>query len=267
MPVLDISLSGSSRLFGYVELMAVMAYPSNKEMRGRFKATYAAKNIAKPPELKSHDGLSPEEFEKWKAEVLEVTSRDLTRIYMLSGGVGAICDSPDYQTMMTQHYDSYKEGFIAGKLLTYIMAMYNSEVTGGASVNKAVFIAEHYTKCSQSYIRRAWSKFKSVSHFWAALNLWESDGQPEEWSPFSEIRSFLYMAEWFRVFGTTYFPRAQTNPILLPDETWLSPREMQFSEHDIAGFAEASSKISSLPQECFKILEQYRAPKDTNPLP
>ena len=99
------------------------------------------------------------------------------------GGRPTLCNSPEYEKIIELFDLNTFKGSLAGLILFYIWRMDATNVTSGASVNKAKFLvnklykkkrdpqSKNYT-FNETFINRAWSDFKPVSHLWAAYMIW-----------------------------------------------------------------------------------------------
>lgn len=267
MPELNFPEKDSPDSAKHVELMAVMAYPNDKNMRNQFKANYASKYKNEPALIEDNSELSPEIWREIKTKTQDMIFKDLDRVFISSGGEPSLYNSPGYEKTINECIDNQNKGLIAGRILHWIMAISNSKekVSGGASVNKAIFLIEYYLKFKNSSIRRSWREFKPVSHFWATFEFWKSQGEPEEWSPYLNTDIFLVHTEGFREFGTRYFSIGQSKPILSPEDIWLPPKHLQPDENGRMEIKNNFAKYIHLSSEILEVLKEYRAPQNKNP--
>jgi hypothetical protein len=258
-----------------LELFSLMAYPSDKDSRNKLKANRVAQMAEEWPELKEEhitQGKKPEEWslETWRSFVKKYTNQlqnELEEIFSDSGGRPSLYNSPEYEKVMDEYQFNCYKGNLAGWVLIWIRRMAGSDLASGASVNKAVFLTEEITgrallkatkarkwPLHQSFIRQdAWSGFKSVSPLWAAYIYWNIWGKPLQSSPFllESIPRFLSLANNFRDFATTHFPRAQKKPTLLPEETWALLTDIQPMDISLEAFP-----LSETERE---VLDSYKA--------
>jgi len=277
MPELNIPTSiEEMTLLPWLEMISVMAYPSSEELCKKFKAIYVSKMKEEWPELKEEDilkgkrpeSMSRDAWEKLVKGFRNFASQELTGIFIDSGGIPSLYNSPEYEKIMSQFHKFQYQGVFAGTILTYIWRMDKGNVKDGGSVNKAIFLidkikGEEIRKKSKNdnlpynekFIRQAWSDFKSVSHLWAAFGIWSSNGAPSELSPFlpRSFLRFISLAEKFRKFGTTHLPRAKKEYTLAEQETWFPPKNFKIIDFEF--------EITPLTPKELEVLEEYRAPK------
>jgi len=119
------------------------------------------------------------------------------------------------------------------------MAAHHSDLPGGASVKKAIYILENSNlpnvTSNRTNLYNAWKRYKPVAHFCAALFDWfmiayEHNETPEQVSAAleSELNEnfpmFLAEAEAYLKFGLEHrLPRAKAQTLLDPAETWVLP--------------------------------------------
>ena len=263
-----------------LEVLFIMTFPNEEYLRKKSLATVAAKMEGKISEFDVKDIHSkelpedchlkgiPKGFtqEDWK-EFSNVACKELDEVYFQMGGRQTLCDSPEYEKIIENYYENQYKGEIAGLILVFIWRMETSNVgSGGPSVNKAIFLETNLDKrrvkgpkdknlpFNETYIRKLWSDYKSVSHLWAAFMQWQVVGKPMEFSPFNVpgIWGFISLAEKFRQFGTTYIPRGQKTSILINDETWFPSKNFKPIEFPFI--------MPPLTPKELKVLEEYRAP-------
>ena len=209
MPVLDAVINDFMNSYANMELISVMAYPNNEDLRKQYKATCSSKIMAEifSPEIKEEilkdSGLKPKGIsrKKWKEladKFVKYSKIDLENLFLKSGEIPTLYNSPTHAEIMKQlNFSSFK-GMLAGQVLTYIWQISVSEIRGEGSVNKAIslllekkrdqIINQEYP-FNEKFIRQLWAEYKSVSHLWAAWNHWHVSGEPEKWSPYGGIAS------------------------------------------------------------------------------
>ena len=133
---------------------------------------------------------------------------------------------------------SAREGWIAGEILIYVVTL-AKHAPDHASIRKAQhLVACHTTAINrfqhrsfpQSYtaIENAWSRFKTVSHLWAALIFHsnESNGSNLLFDD-PNLPSLLADAKWFETQGCRHHPPHMGNksvPVLDYNEIWRIPK-------------------------------------------
>jgi hypothetical protein len=189
-----------------LRLFSLMAYPSNEDSQEKFMANRVAKIKKEWPELtEKHivQGEKPKDWpkEKWEELVMKYMGQfqdELHRVFSDNDGISSLLDSPTYAEGKDDFDFNCYKGKLAGNVLAWIRRMADSNLSSGASVNKAVFMVEEITTkgwtkdlkakgwpLHQSFIRQeAWLKFKFVSPLWAAYEYWLAWNKPSNCSPF-----------------------------------------------------------------------------------
>jgi hypothetical protein len=268
-------MSDFGGVFGGLELLSLMAYPSSKDLRDKFNANRVAKMVEEWPELNAEHIIQekrPEgwSLKKWQSFVKKHTGElrnELDGIYSASGGIRSLYNSIGHDAYMQDYYENCYRGALAGNVLIYIRRMADSHLTNEASVSKAIFMVEEIIgrkmlrkqknkniSISERFIRKAWSDFKLVSPLWAAYGYWIGWKKLPSCSPFflEGIPRFFSLANNFREFGTTHVPRASKIPTLLPQETWLPPKKIKIIDFLLEPFPLSSKEL--------KVLDNYQAP-------
>lgn len=162
--------------------------------------------------------------------------------------------------------DSLYGGLTAGLVLFKIFQLdrhYEKE----SSINKAIHLVEKFYKetdnipNSEKSIKNAWSKFKKVSHFWAAAVFLYSEFKGTrsfgfiEWlesDPLNNLLRFLGCAEYFRNFGEKHLPnRATAVTTLNSKESWILPEEFPIQKR--------LPRVPKLQNWEIEALENYKA--------
>lgn len=253
-----------------------MAYPTNKELREKHIANRVANMKENWPELnKEHftNGRKPEGWlvKKWENFIDEYIGQlhnELDIAFSAKGGITSLLDSPKSETMKGNFDLNCYKGKLAGNILIWIRRMADSNLTTGASVNKAVFMVEEITMKGfnnilkekgwpfhQSFVRQdVWLIFKSVSPLWAAYEYWLQWGKPSNCSPFSSkgFVGFISLANNFKEFGINHFPRTQKTPTLISDETWPKSDDIKLIDLNVKQFPLSNKEL--------KVLDNYQAP-------
>lgn len=255
MPILefgDIWVPGGSYC-AEIAVRAVMAWPKDSEARKRYTATIMAQHLGELQKI-AKSLPDPAEAPDWVETIAAVsewedhktTEATVTRWFNENGGFLSVASSSslsDYQKRMTEQTGAW---FAAGLILAliYRMATHHTDLPGGASVNKAVFILERVhvplVPRNSHDLRRAWATYKPVAHFCGALfdafmaSLATTKTQSAAAAEIQrklreEFHEFLAVADAYQQFGLTYAPpRAKGQPILNPSEAWLLPEKKQW---------------------------------------
>jgi hypothetical protein len=217
-----LSLSGydfCNSMLSACYLISIMCFPSPESERLRKKSTALlyASIVAKY----NNCDIFPQLHSKVDAELIK-----------------AIISPPstDIEELFKNIEESQKDGSVAGEILHNIYCMNKIDVNQ-PSYNKARAFIQHDVEKknlgishSDSTIDRIWSKYRSVSHLWAAIQYLEPhkyiDGPPPITELIGEenIVMLLSTAEHFRLFGENYVTHnTNTNsqrPLFAKGEAW-----------------------------------------------
>jgi hypothetical protein len=128
-------------------------------------------------------------------------------------------------------------GVLAGRRLHFVAGIERAGYKG--SFNKADELIPYFKlkdldgkiiSTAKGAIYRAWKKFHSVAHLWAAYYLLPVM-RDLYIDPFRNIDDFISVAEWFRNFGENHKPRNTGMPILDPEATWCPPNSFKFERY------------------------------------
>jgi hypothetical protein len=238
VPVLSITDgSGNINLIRVVfNLPAVMLFPEDESARRHYIAA------ATLDFLKHH--RAPEQnldFPITPPEVLEIIS-----------------EGPKPDELISRVAERVEQGRIAGNILDLVLSLSQFAPTH-ATVRKAIrVIGVHLVKegkrirrrppASSSTLKSIWTRFKPVSHLWAAVpsDFVEYVSGTSDFSKsvnFGGVRElidrgleFLAVAEKIRLFGENHHaPGGRNNssaikiPMLDPETTWKAPRDLTVS--------------------------------------
>jgi hypothetical protein len=260
-----------------IEVRSVMAWPKDAEARRRYLATvmawhlgeleHAAKELPDPDQAQGWpDTIAAiRELENWHyAEKIFGRWFQEGGSFMTAASARSLAE---YQREMQERVPAW---FAAGLILALIrrMAMHHADLPGGASFNKAVFVLERaglpIIPRNRNDLRRAWTTYKTVAHFCAALfdtflECMEVGGGPDRIAAEMERRineefpGFLAMADAYQEFGLSYAPpQTKDRPILDKAEAWLLPGEKQWEPTPYVP--------APLDARLLEIARAYRAP-------
>lgn len=259
MPVLEYGpLLASGGLYrAQYAVRAVMAWPklADEPSRNEYLATLMSKHLAdinairkKLPDPIAADG--------WFATILAIRQHEsavaafdeFQSQFDEAGGHTAVSMAPGLRAFQKDFTRRVGDWFAAGLILALVRRMeaHHSDLPGGASVNKAIFILEKVSiplvPRNSLYLRQAWKTYKPVAHFCAALFDWfftayEGGGKlPEIGARMDRelnenFMMFLSEAEAYLEFGLNYHPpHAKAQLLLNPAETWILPEYRPWSE-------------------------------------
>lgn len=278
MPTLDLgNWLNITDLSSPIRLLAAMAHPNEPDKQKGLIASIIGsdkeKLIGRLKMNLQKETIKPSDKEEWKKlsqDAQKSLKKNLESAFNSSGGIQTIIDSPDLKQIGNKYGDGCYKGIIAGLILFSIKQMKeqeeNSDFIGGGSVNKAVDLISTTRKIpaekegkgiSPASIRQYWTKYKSVSHLWAAYIMWGYAGKVEEISPHrqSSLPVFLALAEDFRRFGESYISHGQTGSLLSKGETWRPPTD--------APLYKLTFNIPPLTPPELEALKNYRPPIPT----
>jgi hypothetical protein len=166
------------------------------------------------------------------------------------------------------HWKDFDEcqnkGEIAGRILLFVL---NCSVTAPkrATVNRAYFVLEweyaRHKPGSRDSIMKAWLKYRSVSHLWAARHFWVNDLKRDDaFAPDTPegILGFLSIAEAFRKAAEDHRPyisRGQSPvPVFKPKTSWTVPTTLDVPHYEIPEWP-------PLTKACLEKLDTYQERK------
>jgi hypothetical protein len=257
MPLLD----ASERLtdpFGRIDLAAdvldVMLHPQNKTARLRRRSALAETCLAMSDENDEPEALT--QVNSW---------------FSRSGGFKTASRSDPYEKQQQAFLKQLPQILAAGAALHLVWAMHlhhRTQLTGGASLNKAIAILLKYPvwpdSLSERSIRGAWSRRKSAAPLCAAYALVFNEairtpsGEIEERHKIEERLKTAYKEDLhltlaivaaYQQFGCSFRTRGD-RPLLAPQEIW----RLRGVE------ADESFLPPPLPSEMVAVAEAYRAP-------
>ena len=224
---MEIQFVNPAREVHPVDLLTVWATiycPAHERSRRDFFTALLAASLEKPG---TFGDLVREHERAWP-----ISKADLARLPSLQDTIQRASNTGSYG------------GFIAGTILLYITNMAETQPQD-ATVNKAVhalsvLLARKTDKNSRQIphshasIKQAWGRFRSVSHFQAALRMGVHVGSPAILDPlrWESFPHFLALAEEFRRRGESIVPAGRQISILDPRKTWRCPTTLRLPEYE-----------------------------------
>lgn len=286
MPVIDLgNLENDLSFYSCFSLLALMTHPNNEEHRKQFIAKVAfnckilikeefpadleaeINKLVKSKKLKKEDLKTAEFRELIDDNLFDAEIKNeiyFEEIIDQAGGERIVSDSPPYEAVIKRSHQNPGRLVIAGEILFLIMQL-EKNCPGKASVNLACHIIEHQHQVSKTTILKAWKEFKTVSHLWAAfmVSMWESEEDEDfmkEIDPFDpeSLSGFLGLAEEFRKFGETNFPKGAKGSTLDINKMWTTPTGFPLKDWIY--------EPPDLTEEEIKIISCYSAPVDERPI-
>jgi hypothetical protein len=220
VPVLDVGdrlETPHGRLDLAREVIAVMFHPQSRDARRQRQVAFAVTLLALSDE---HD---------------EPETREQAKTWFKKGGGIKTDDKADrYQTQ--QQAVQVPWIVTVGALLQEVWAMaahHEDQLTGGASLNKAIALSAkfpYFAPMAPRTLRSAWSRYGDVAHLCAAFTsvFDEARREPPERLDERMKRGFhedlhetLGVAAAYQHFGTTFSPRGTASPLINPETAWL----------------------------------------------
>ncbi len=255
MPLLELgNISAPGGCYrAQITVRSVMAWPKDAEARRRYLAAVMAHHLGEL-EQAAKDLPDPNRAQGWfdtidairELENFHYAERIFGRWFQDGGSFMAVADAPSLAEFERQMMECTPAWFAAGMILALVrrMATHHADLPGGASVKKAVYILERVNipiiPHNRKDIRLAWTTYKPVAHFCAALldlfvECFLEGGGPDRIGAEMERRlneefpGFLARADAYQEFGITYAPpRTKGQTILDKAEAWLLPDKKQW---------------------------------------
>lgn len=281
MPVLDYGdlLAPNGQLRAQIAVRVVMAWPdpSDEASRHEYISTVTSMYLA---DLKAKAGSSaslpvaeaPEGTVGADHRHVEIKAvqEQMEKWFDEAGGHGSVSMAPGFSAFQNDFKKRLRSWLGAGAILGMVrrMATHHTDLPGGASVKKAIFILERtkYPLVPQNErdLRRAWVEYRSVAHFCAVLLDWITavarlTNTPEELSAAVQdlmnehFLLFLSEAEAYVEFGLAHKPqRTRSQTLLDPAETWVLPQDRPWPK--------SCNEPAPLNELLLKAAREYRAP-------
>jgi hypothetical protein len=170
-------------------------------------------------------------------------------------------------------------GSYAGNVICYIWQLELNGITG--SVGKSVYLMEKMKGVSASSVRKAWSKYNSVAHFYAAEQVRDlilprenmdfsnaEDPTSEElnrfrkalanWRPRDEV--FVILSMYFYNFSTKRIEPKTQRPLISVENAWIFPESLLPLKRGIATVTAMFDATKwPLTEEELAALKDYKA--------
>jgi hypothetical protein len=258
MPVLNVDgrlTNPLGRIDLAVGVIGTMLHPQNKTARLRRRCALAVTCLAKSDEDDEPEALSL--VNSW---------------FSRSGGFKTASRSDPYEKQQGAFLKQLPQILAAGLALHLVWAMdlhHRTQLTGGASLNKAIAIMLRYPvwpdSLSERSIRSAWSRRKSVAPLCAAFALVFDEahrtpsGEVEECHKIEERLKIAYdddlpltlaLAAAYERFGSSFRSHGNDRPLLDPNKIWRL-RGVEANETFVP---------PPLPSEMLAVAQEYDAP-------
>ena len=259
MPVLDYGhlLAPGGIYRAQLAVRTVMAWPdpADEQSRREYIATLMSMHLADLkakrdtlPDAQAADGWEETILAIEQHEALLASQDEVEEWFDGAGGHTSVSMAPGFGAFQKDFESRVGGWFAAGLILALVrrMAAHHSDLPGGASVNKAVFILERVklpnVPRNSHDLRKAWKTYKPVAHFCAVLFDWfmiafthnqtpEEVGIAMEGELNDNFMMFLSEAEAYLEFGLGHQPlRAKGQSLLDPAETWILPQYRPWPE-------------------------------------
>jgi Phage integrase family len=213
-------------------ILSTMAYPCNPALREEFHATLATRKYAVLKDVQEAWNRRPSE-EEMSALLLArdqgAAADDVFRRAQNAGCLGSIAGEILLLTrQFAEHHKTQRYG--VNKACAVLAAAVKTEKAQKKRVLTGGRVPIDFTLAKKLH-EKAWLPYRSVSHLWAAHNLYRNcftstasseifwyesqDSQP--------FPLFLAIAEDFRQWGEECIPHGQKKPLFAPDEMWCTP--------------------------------------------
>ena len=258
MPVLDVGerfTTELGRIDLAVDVLDAMLHPLNETARLRRRSALAMTCLSMRGRDDEPEALA--QVRLW---------------FRKAGGFNTGCRSDPYEKQQTAFLRQLPQILVAGTALHLVWAMdvhHRDQLTGGASLNKAIAIMLQYPvwpeSLSERSIRSAWSHRKSVAGLCAAYALVFIDALRTPSGEFEELRKIeerqkiaydenlhltLALAAAYERFGSSFRPHGNDRPLLDPKKIW----QLRGVE------ADETFVPPPLPSEMLAVAQEYRAP-------
>ncbi|WP_338690434.1 hypothetical protein V5279_28995 [Bradyrhizobium sp. 26S5] len=256
-----------------IELLSVMAWPSDEVARNQFTASVMSENLAR---LQSLEEPLPDAATNW-IETIEFvedheecfsTSGFVENWFLEVGGFRSVARAGGLENLEAIIAGCEKGWLSTGLILALVRRMdeHHPDLVGGASVSKALHIVETVevplTIRNKRDLQKAWKAYKPVAHFCAALfdRVIRSAADPgadaPDDDPLNDMMSFLGEADAYLNFGTSFIPARTESTLLDPGEVWDIP-------HD-AIIIPTALVPAPLSGELLAAAQSYKAPVPSN---
>ena len=133
------------------------------------------------------------------------------------------------------------------------------EVVDSASVKKAAFLIESTYRGrglvdNERDIRKAWSKYKDISHLAASLRMMVGDEYLWGQRSLEGLSIFLAIAKDLENFGVSFYPHARDLALLDSKKVWSVPKRLPLRLPQLTGPA-----APPIPDRDLAVLQDYRA--------
>jgi hypothetical protein len=258
MPVLNVDgrlTNPLGRIDLALDVVDTMLHPENKTKRLRRRCALAVTCLAMSDQNDEPEALA--QVNSW---------------FSRSGGFKTASRSEPYEKQQGAFLKQLPQILAAGAALHLVWAMdlhHRTQLTGGASLNKAIAIMLKYPvwpdSLSERSIRGAWSLRKSVAPLCAAYALVFNkalrtpSGEIEERHKIEERQKIAYeedlhltlaLAAAYERFGSSFRPHGNDRPLLDPKKIWQL-RGVEAVENFVP---------PPLPSEVLAVAQEYRAP-------
>jgi hypothetical protein len=258
------------RLWTFERLIAVMAWPNDELQRKLYLANRIAHIRVEEDRWPCMTDDSRETFHAYLKKWLDEVGGERS--------LAAASSTEHFEALIEKRHQPW---ILVGTVVIFIRQMaehHAHEIKGGASVKKALEIIGRLNEpllfpTNEKYRKDAWSMYRPVAHFCAALCLLihnyirplDTDSNSPEFREqlaclfpallFESFEEFLGIAENFQTFGLSQKPpQAKAETLLRSDELWhLLPGSRMWKRMGI--------DMQPLPDELLAIVFNYKTSK------
>jgi hypothetical protein len=246
--------------FIWSQIFAYMQWPDNAANR-RADITRAVAlmrgELDYPKKLRSHNWRKLSEMLDSHQRVHAAERREARAFFDELGGFPAL------ESALTGPRESFPVGELmtVGFVLTTIYSInaHHPELRGGASVKKAAFLIERTYRGqgmidNERDIRKAWVKYKTISHLAASLRVMIRDEYLWEQRSLEGLGIFFAIAKDLEDFGTSFFPHGRNSTLLDSRKVWSVPRHLPLRLPRLTG-----PVTPPIPDNELTVLRKYQA--------
>jgi hypothetical protein len=221
---------------------ATMAWPNSEQQRNDFLVTLGAISVGRLAELPSPANRQQAmAFEQSRAAIIAAMQEHWMAPF---GGYTGVANAPGWRTLVDQSGNQALQKWEpTAWIMFYLLTMqrsHSSELRGGASIEKAIYLFTRFHAVRQGSNNRAdimaaWSEMKPVAHLCCALLLlWIEAKQSSPDARLSEaidayferFPRFLSLARIVQSFGLSFQAHSQRTPLFVHDAVWMIPKRL-----------------------------------------
>jgi hypothetical protein len=261
MPEMDLHWPSEIGLqFVWSQIFAYMLWPHNAVKRRAHVIGGIALMLGEldyPPYLRNHDWPNLSVMLESHQRVHGGEQREARALFGKLGGFPALEHALVKPPESFPVAELMTVGFVFETL--YSINVHHPELRGGASVKKAAFLIESTYRGrglvdNERDIRKAWSKYKDISHLAASLRMMVGDEYLWGQRSLEGLSIFLAIAKDLENFGVSFYPHARDLALLDSKKVWSVPKRLPLRLPQLTGPA-----APPIPDRDLAVLQDYRA--------